>query len=248
MRPTATLLYGRPKIGKTTAAITWPKPVFIVPGQEKGTASLHAAKKLHGVDYEVDILEVSSIADMEDALQIVQTEYEKKGWRTVVLDPWTSYSLIAEIEMREGFSGKDTRQMYGELRQHQLNVWRALQGLPLHTLWICHETTDDSPMAVKGPWAVGSAIKVLMANVDLIAYMMLKTVAVRDAEGELKKDKDGQVITKDQRVIITREFPEEVFGREFEANARWNDLLPEGVYTPKWSAFAKRLKSVAKVD
>lgn len=242
-RCTATLIYGPPKVGKTTCAGTWPNPVFVVPAQERGTSSLHAAGK------GVDILEVASISDMSEALQVVRAEYEKHNWRTVVFDPWTTYTLIAEVEMREIYTGRDYRQMYGELRQHQLNVWRAMQGLPLHTVWVCHETGDTEELGgCRTPLAVGSAIKALMASVDINAYMTKRTKAIRTEDGEIARDDKGRPMKQEQRMLITQEFPEEVFGFDFVANARWNERLSEGVYKPHWSVFAKRLKDVVRID
>lgn len=112
------LTYGAAGAGKTRlCATTGGNPVVI--SAESGLLSLR--------DFDLPVIEVSTIADVHDAYAYLQTEEGRKfDW--VCLD---SISEIAEVVLSaEKKATRDPRQAYGALAEQMYDLLRAFRDLP----------------------------------------------------------------------------------------------------------------------
>lgn len=239
-RPIAILVHGDDKTGKTSFAGTFPNPVFIVPAQERGTSSLKRVIHEESLDgspqKSIQYIAAGSAREMEEACAYVRDNYKKHGWRTVVIDPLTTYGRILRNELvAAGVTGWD---LYSGIGTNITTLWRWLQGIPLHIVWVCH--TDDRKsgdiVMSREPKLDGQdAIKTIRSNVDLIMYTEVEDIEVKDAEG-----KSGFI----RRFGIYTKCPPNAFPR-FVAGGRWEELLPkQQPCKPHFNMLANRLKDV----
>lgn len=241
-RPGAFIIYGDDKVGKTRLAGTFPNPVFIVPDVERGTSSLRA------LDKSIQWTMVTSRKEMEAACWFVRENWEKHGWQTVVVDPLTTYGRIVVNEIENDMRVNphdvneeiDARRLYSMVGNHLIEVWKILQGAPLHCVWVMHATdaTKGGLTMMREPDLVGKiAIDYLKKNCDMVLYV--------DAQEVEQKGNDGTVrVVKDRR-MYTGCAPSKM--PRFMAGGRWEELLPEGAdpgYVPHFECLRERLKGV----
>lgn len=113
------LCYGQAGAGKTSLCATTNEPTVII-SAESGLLSLRHADIL--------VLEVSTLADVHEAYQMITQSDEFKDIRWVCLD---SISEIAEVVLNyEKKATKDPRQAYGALAEQMQDLLRAFRDIP----------------------------------------------------------------------------------------------------------------------
>ncbi len=113
------LVHGGPGVGKTVLCATTGEPTVII-SAEGGLLSLR--------DFDIPVIEVSSIEDVHDAYRFVTESADAQGFRWVCLD---SISEIAEACLaHEKKNTKDPRQAYGALQDQMAHLIRAFRDLP----------------------------------------------------------------------------------------------------------------------
>jgi len=111
------LTYGRAGLGKTTLCSTAPNPVIL--SAEAGLLSLR--------NFNIPVIEIKSIEDLQEAYQWVTESDEAKNFETICLD---SLSEIAEVVLSNAkANAKDPRQAYGELIEKMGTTARAFRDL-----------------------------------------------------------------------------------------------------------------------
>jgi phage nucleotide-binding protein len=112
-------VYGAAGAGKTSlCATTGGKPVIL--SAEAGLLSLR--------HHDIPVIEVSTIADVTEAYQYLQSSAEGKQFDWVCLD---SISEIAEVVLAaEKKQTRDPRQAYGALQEKMYELIRAFRDLP----------------------------------------------------------------------------------------------------------------------
>jgi murein DD-endopeptidase MepM/ murein hydrolase activator NlpD len=112
------LTYGRAGGGKTTLCTTAPAPFIL--SAESGLLSIRKFN-IHG-------LEITSLADLQDALRWCQQAHEAKQFQTICLD---SISEIAERVLNHfKATNKDPRKAYGEMQDMIIAMIKAFRDLP----------------------------------------------------------------------------------------------------------------------
>lgn len=112
------LCYGQAGAGKTRLCATAPNAVII--SAEGGLLSLR--------DTDLPVIEVQSMADLQEAYRFVNESAEAKPFEWVCLD---SLSEIAEVVLAyEKGNTKDPRKAYGELSDQMTQLVRAFRDLP----------------------------------------------------------------------------------------------------------------------
>jgi hypothetical protein len=139
--------YGESRAGKTTAAATFPRPLFLVPNQERSHIALMGRA-------DVDFVLVKGMADMVEALDEVASRYNRadllwrKGddasnakaaelfpWETVVVESITHYADLLQEEFTDGGRFEMTWEKWGKLGGHLRNLHSRLRNLPVHVVF-----------------------------------------------------------------------------------------------------------------
>jgi hypothetical protein len=111
------LCYGRAGMGKTTLCATAPTPIIL--SAEAGLLSLR--------QYDIPVIEIRTIDDLQDAYQWATESAEAAPFETICLD---SLSEIAEVVLTNAKrTSKDPRQAYGELIERMGVTVRAFRDL-----------------------------------------------------------------------------------------------------------------------
>ncbi len=129
------LCYGRAGVGKTVLCSTAPKPVII--STESGLLSL--------VKYDIPVIKVSSLQDLNDAYDIV---VDKTKFKTICLD---SISDIAEAALTKLKKEKrDPRQAYGVLSDKMSELIRMFRDLDRNVYFIATAETYETAAGIQG--------------------------------------------------------------------------------------------------
>lgn len=159
------LVYGGAGMGKTMLMATLPQPVLI--SAESGALSLRKVnlERLYGVGhpsitYNMPIIEVKSIEDLQDAYRWCATSAEAKAFWSVGVD---SISEIMEVVLNNAKRQvKDPRQAYGELIEKGQNLVRQFRDLQYKHVCIAAKmepSKDEMTGVVKyGPSVPGSKL------------------------------------------------------------------------------------------
>lgn len=115
---TKMLVYGDAGVGKTMLVSTAPAPLLI--SAEGGMLSLK--------NFQIPVIEVTSLAEVLEALNFLRTSKEAQQFETICLD---SISEIAEVVLYDlKKSTKDPRQAYGEMGDKMRDLIRVFRDLP----------------------------------------------------------------------------------------------------------------------
>lgn len=113
------LVYGAAGAGKTSLAATFGDIPTIVISAEAGLLSIK--------DADLPVIEINSIADIEEAYKFLTEAEEGKQFKAVVID---SISELAETLLAaEKVANKDGRAAYGELNTKMMEMLRAFRDL-----------------------------------------------------------------------------------------------------------------------
>jgi hypothetical protein len=127
------LCYAESGVGKTALCATAPTPILI--SAESGLLSLaeHNLEKIHGVaapgvSYDIPVITVSSVEDLNEAYAWLLNSAESKPFETVCVDSLTE---IGEVVLARAKSmTKDPRQAYGELIEKMTILVKGFRDLP----------------------------------------------------------------------------------------------------------------------
>lgn len=142
-----TLVYGPPKVGKTTFAASWPDVLIVE--LEPG-----------GADYvEADVIEISSLQELRALYAELRALDEKAWkWKTICLDTIDVISKYFETEIAVEYgkailAGPSTAfgAEYARHRAEVMAVLRAFQALPAGLLMIAHSRYDERKTTLNLP-------------------------------------------------------------------------------------------------
>lgn len=169
------LVFGAPKVGKTTFAAQWPECLIL--DLEDGTRYVEGAY----------VLRVTSLGELREAYAMLRAA-NPFPYRTVaidtldVLNDWIEQEVCRELgimQMGEKAYGLD----WGLARNRVLETMKAFHQLPANILWIAH-----SRWAVVGEVELGHTLNLpgklarfVMAAVDNILFL-----TVRDGQRVIK--------------------------------------------------------------
>lgn len=167
------LVYGGPGVGKTTMAKTFDVPTVVI-SCESGLLSL--------ADVDIPVIEIKSMADINEAYALLTDTEEGRAFKAVVID---SVSEIAEVLLsEEKASSKDARAAYGNTSEQMMAMLRAFRDLPgRHVLFISkmEKVKDEMSGALMyGPSMPGQKLG------QAIPYLVDEVFALR-----VEKDADG---------------------------------------------------------
>lgn len=173
------LIYGPPKTGKSSAASTFPNPLF-----------LDFERRLDGLD--VDRVEINSWEDAQEAYAMLRNTKTRGDFQTVVIDTADEAFAVCRRQVLREHNVKDESEnnfLYPVLiRKRFEDFIRGVCELPLNIVITCHSAlvtyspkggTQFNKMELALHDKVSSLIT---ARVDVIAYTMVETVASRDVD------------------------------------------------------------------
>jgi len=145
-------LYGPTGSGKTHAAGTFPRPLFIVPPNEKSVVTL--------MGRDIDYVEVSCRREMNEQLRDLRSLYDRSmqliaddklpeaeelfPWQTIVVESLSHYCelLIEDIGARG--SRKMDMQAWGQLSSHLRTIHSQLSDMDVHVVYTALDKVDDA--------------------------------------------------------------------------------------------------------
>ena len=170
------LVYGGAGSGKTVLASTAPNPVII--SAESGLLSLRHT--------DIAVIEISSIADLQEAYRFVSDSADAKDFEWVCLD---SLSEIAEVVLAtEKAATKDPRKAYGELTDQMTQLVRAFRDLPKRNVYMSAKLQRDKD-ELTGSMLYSPAMPGQKVG-QALPYLFDEVFALRvekDAEGNLTR-------------------------------------------------------------
>lgn len=166
--------------GKTTAALTFPYPFFIVPMTENSIAT--------GRGQDVPYVEAAGPTDLnavlaylEDAQrksqQLLAAEKPEAAWeafpyQTVVVESLSHYTDLIIEELTNGGTRKMDMQQWGLLSSHLRNIHTRLSNLPIHVVYtaLAQVKENDSGAIQGGALMSGAMAMKLPSACDAIGY------------------------------------------------------------------------------
>ena len=195
------MIYGPPKIGKTTWANGWPMALFLA--TEPGTAAMEAAD-----------IRIETWTDFRNVVTELKKGKGKHRWQTLVIDTIDNlYEFLADdvctangwADLGDGGYGKG----YKLARRKLTNAISAIRGLGMAVIFVSHERREievdeqgKRSGAVLVPSALpGSARKVLHGAVDFIlraemdeeGNRLIRTAPHRDGKTQIECGSRGEL-------------------------------------------------------
>ena len=139
--------YGKSRAGKTTAAGTFPRPLFLVPKQEGSHMTLLGRK-------DVDFVLLEGTKTMTEILNDLDARHSRaaalwrKGdeeslakadeqfpWGTIVVESITHYCDLLQEELTNGDTTQMSQWKWGKISTHLRHVQTRLRNLPVHAIF-----------------------------------------------------------------------------------------------------------------
>lgn len=164
-------IYGPPGVGKTVLGATAPRPIII--DAERGTLSI--------ADQDLDLIEISTFDDLEEAYDFLCTKKAKKKYDTCVIDSGSEVAEYVLADLKK--SMKDGRQAYMALGERALEIFRMFRDLDMHVVFICKAkiSTSDGVEMNRASFP-GQAL------VEKVPYLFDELLALRIMQDD---DEDG---------------------------------------------------------
>lgn len=176
-------LYGDSRSGKTKAASTFPRPVFLVPYNEQSITTLRGMDMPY---YEItgmgDQANLAPIVDgsgsLLSALLELETEYFKDPnafpFETIVFESVSHYSDLVAEELTRGGKVFMDQQKWGQFLAHFRNVQGRLRKMQVHAVFTAlaklDKAGDDASTVSGGPLVQGQTALKLPSACDVIGY------------------------------------------------------------------------------
>jgi hypothetical protein len=179
-------LYGDTGSGKSTAAATFPDPLFVVPKNEGSMLSLAGR--------EIPYVEATCRKDVEDVLsyledlqrkaqaatnglddaEVVNAKYtEIFPYQTLVIESLTHYLDLVIEEVTKGNKLDMDWSKWGHLANHLRSIRSRARNLDVHVVFTSLAKTAESAdgkVSTGGPMIVGSMAYKLPSACDIIAF------------------------------------------------------------------------------
>lgn len=210
------LAYGESGIGKTTLCATAPKPVILSAESGLLTLSKKNLERIYGVGaqditYDIPVMQITSIADLDDAYRWFAESAHAVNFDTVCLD---SVSEIGEQILNNAKrTVKDPRQAYGELIEKMETRIRQFRDLPRFNVYMAAKSEkikdEMTGNIMRGPSMPGSK---LGQKLPYFFDEVFELCVNKDKDGKsyrfLRTQPDVQAIAKDRSgALAEQEWP-----------------------------------------
>jgi len=169
-------LYGDSGSGKTTAASTFPNPLFLVPSNERSITTL--------AGQDISYIEITGqngplregVGGLEATLTALEALYRKDPeefpYDTIVLESLTHYVALVQEEMTERNSRPMEQRQWGLLGAHMRNIQTRLRNMEVHVVYtaLASLKQDDAGTLTGGPLIPGQSAVKLPSACDVIGF------------------------------------------------------------------------------
>lgn len=182
---TAWFLYGPTGTGKTTAASTFPDPLFIVPANENSFVALLEREQAYtyltvGKDASTGA-SIKARQHMEEILEWLDARYRRAcagdekafPWQTIVIESLTHYTDLVVEDLSDYGKKQMDQAKWGHLSGHLRMLHDRLRALDVHIVYTALSTVKE----VKGhdasvglPNLTGQMAEKLPSACDVIGY------------------------------------------------------------------------------
>lgn len=239
------MVFSSPGLGKTTAAINWPKSVII--DMEHGTDNYHETIIKQGSV----VLHTTNPEEVKDEIKTLLTE--KHDYRTIVIDPVTIlYQAIQEKWTRIFSKYADTEKAtelqdfgfryWAKVKSDYKSIMRMLLACDMNVILTAHQ----KDLYGEGMKRVGFASDSMKGDEHIFDYVFQ---LVMDSKGR------RTAITKKERSEVGKnKFPTEFewsypnFQIYYGKDALEREATPIPLATPDQISEIKRLLGIVKVD
>ena len=162
------LIYGQPGIGKTTLALSSPKPVCI--DFDKGMTRVDPNLRVPSlqVDLYSEVLELISSGELDEFDTIVIDTLGK------LVDKICDHVTKANSKNRQG-NGQMTMQGWGQVKITFMALFKLLDSMGKSIIFVAHESEEkDGDETIKRPDCAGSARKDIVKELDFMGYMEMR--------------------------------------------------------------------------
>lgn len=192
---TTWFFYGPTGSGKTSAAATFPKPLFIIPTGENSHLTLRGREfdyvevgegRGFVAEYMSILNELERRAQMADKAKTVEEAEAHFPWRTVVVESLTHVADAVINDLTMNGSKPTSEYTWGQLGTFFRNLHTSLTRLGVHVVFTAlpKVLTKKDEVVKAGPAIVGSAADKLPSSCDVVAYFQ-PIVRGRDEESRI---------------------------------------------------------------
>jgi hypothetical protein len=183
------LIYGASGVGKTLAALTFPRPAVI---DTEGGTDLYAGRD--GIPA-FSVLRAKSLTDVETAIKFIQAD-NGKTFETLIIDAITVLYDVQKDAAGKAAKKEDemTPRDWNKVNKRMVNLYNALTNLPVHVVVVAREAELYE----------GEGLN--LKRVGFKADMDKKGVYIFDFIVRMKADRSGEVI-KSRGVNIGKTVP-----------------------------------------
>lgn len=153
------MIFGSPKVGKTSLAASAPRPILI--DLDHGAARV-SGKDRAGMD-------VATVDNYEKDFLPLISSGELANYDTIVID---TFGALVDMIIRDKFSGIMNPAKWGIVKSEVISVVNTLRMAGKSILFLSHETEEKSDdKIIKRPQCQGKAKDELMKVLDFIGHM-----------------------------------------------------------------------------
>lgn len=154
------LIFGSPKVGKTTHGASYSKPLIV--DLDKGVHRV-SAKDRAGVD-------VIVCEKWDDVVALATSDMIKSSdYKTIVVD---TFGAAVDMIIRDKFSGIMNPAKWGAVKSEIMTVANQLRLTGKSVLFLAHESEEkNDDKIIKRPQCQGKAKEELMKMLDFIGHM-----------------------------------------------------------------------------
>lgn len=208
-------LYGDTGTGKTTAAASFPRPLFLVPVNEKSVTVLSGRKFPYVLikDWSAPFEESKGVGGMNAVLQRIEMEYKRDPnafpYDTIVAEALTHLAELFKDELTQGSKVSMDVQKYDKLTSYFRGMHARLSQLDTHVVYCALAQVDEKTS--RGDAYLSKKIKeIIPSSCEVYAYL---------TAADKGKDKNGIPLPKDYKMYTTPH-------GEWKARTRYRNLPP----------------------
>lgn len=172
--------YGPTGSGKTQLASTFPRPLFIVPQNEKSIATLRGLSFPYYEVCDMDRAKLNTKTGVGSMISIIdKIEFlyrrapDKFPFDTIVVESLTHYADLVQEQLTNGATKTMAQHDWNSISSHMRSIQTRARALELHWIFTALDKTeqsDDGKTVIGGPHLSGQLATKFPSSCDVIGY------------------------------------------------------------------------------